>query len=686
MTIMILSSFSRAQGINIDQSALASSALSLYQNGSLYDEIAEYLNQNHEAIAQRQLRAIDQGENLRVFGGLNHVGLGFTRGFADFSIELRRDVAPDLFDDERWLVTDTFAIYLDASHVLGKLAQVEAIDLSEESLALFAGITFKRTFQHMHFADNYQEALAFNLDRLFFSFLKFRSKNFLDIAPGEFLKKEDSISLQAGGAASAPLTSGLAARVGALVKYQKMATTTIQGLLTEDASYEGEALRLSTEKSSLVKVGASAALITQFLGVLKATILSVDFEYSLEDVYKAYLSFSHEQSALLRGNSLVALEVDKVLRHKRSDLSILAPFLVTEERRKIENKALKYGILLFGGRKEAKTSHIQLTKDGKTKTFFRHNYLRASFRQNAFSKFFDIIVRSFLKASSIINNTESESDNVRIEYDSEKNLIKTREDLEFLESQERLSLNFVKEYYTYKYSKRTDDKVQDLMEEYSGSDPLVARRLREGDLMGPINFETNFSFGHNALSYFHNQSTTKVYGVIDQICKTKRKKGIFSFLARLLKTCERKLKRSYDTYEVEWRVADYDASDYQKCERAYAKTKKRLFRRSRRKRLFMKSCMQKIAQKSEVSRDRELPIWRFKDFANLLSKNIESKVYFYELFGLKNVHVHGEFSAKDRSGKDFVHYFREGHFTSTGLIQNTLKNDGLRSPASTNFH
>jgi hypothetical protein len=685
LSVLLGSPLLVASTIDIDQSALAAQSLSLYQDGSLYDEIADYLNQHHEEIAQRQLRAIDQGENLRVFGGLNHVGLGFTKGFADFSIQLRRDVAPDLFDDERWLVTDTFSIYLDASHVMGKLAEASAIDLSEESLALFAGITFKRTFEHMHFADNYQEALAFNLDRLFFSFLKFRSKNFLDIAPGEFLKKVDSISLQAGGAVSAPLTSGLAARVGALVKYQKMSTTSIQGILEGDASYEGESLRVSTEKSSLLRVGASAAVVAQFLGVLQATILSVDFEYSLEDVYKAYLSFGFDDRELLRGENEVSREVENVLQHKKSDLSVLAPFLVSEERRRIENKSLKYGIVFFGGKKEAKTSHIQLTKDGKTKTFFRHNYLRTTYRQNVFSRLFDIIVKSFLKANTIVNNSESESDKVRIEYDNEENLIKSQGDLEFSEEKEKLSLNFIKEYYTYKYSKRTAQKVQDLMEEYSGSDPLVARKLREGDLQGPINFETNFTFGHGALSYFHSLNTAQVYGVIDKVCKAKRKKGIFSLLARLLKTCERKLKRSYDAYEEEWRVADIDASIYQQCEVAYEKMRRRLGRRARRKRLFMKSCMQKIAQKSVAAREKELPIWRFKDFANLLSKNTDSKVHFYNLFGLSNVHVHGEFSAKDKGGKDFIHYFREGNFSGTGLIQNTLKNEGLRSPASTNY-
>ncbi len=684
LTLMTLFSSSiLASGIGIDKSALASSALELYHESSLYDEIADYFNQNQDAIAQRQLSIIDHGRNLRTFGGLNNVGLSFTKGFADFSIELRRDVAPDLFDSERWLVTDTFNLYLDAGHVLGKLAKADVIEMTEESLALFAGITFKREFQHVHFAANYQEAISFNLNKLFSSFLKFRSKNYLAIAPGEYLKKEDSISLQAGGLASAPLTSGLSARVGALIKYKKMKTTSIQGILTEDASYEGEALRISTEKSSLVNIGASAQLIAQFLGVLRATILSVDFDYSLEDISKTYLTFSHSNVELLKEDTQIAREVENILGHRRSDLQVLTPFIVSEERRRIENKSLRYGVVFFGGQKEAQTSHIQLIADQKQKSFFRHNFLRTKFREYYPSRLFSILVRSFFKVPTFVSKTETETDNVRIEYEAQRNLIISQEDLKFSENEERLSLNFVKEYQTYRYTQKTAKKVQDLLEEYSGSNPLIAAKLRDGELKAPISFQTNFSFGHNALTHFHKLSTSKVYEVIDNICYSSRKVGFFSFFLNLFSNCKGRMKRNYDAYLVEWKVNDYEAATYDKCAQTYKASAQA--QGPRREVLFMKLCMQKLAKKTIAQRDVELPLWRFKNFAHLLSTRIKSKVHFYDLFGHKNVHVHGEFSAIDTNGDEFINYFREGVFSGTGLIQNTLKNEGLRSPASTNY-
>jgi len=61
-------------------------------------------------------------------------------------------------------------------------------------MGLFGGVTFKRSYTYVHYADSYQHAVAFNLDKLFFSFLNFRSKNFLQIEKGELLKKEDTIS------------------------------------------------------------------------------------------------------------------------------------------------------------------------------------------------------------------------------------------------------------------------------------------------------------------------------------------------------------------------------------------------------------------------------------------------------------------------------------------------------------
>ena len=93
--------------------------IDISEESPLYQEITNYLDLHSDEIARRELDLVDQGRNLSIVGGMNHVGINFTKGFGTFSIELKREVAPDLFHDERWLVTDTFNIYIDLN--IGKI-------------------------------------------------------------------------------------------------------------------------------------------------------------------------------------------------------------------------------------------------------------------------------------------------------------------------------------------------------------------------------------------------------------------------------------------------------------------------------------------------------------------------------------------------------------------------------------
>ena len=300
---IVCMSASAFENFKVDEEKLASQSrlrgFDVSEESPLYDEILDYINTHSSNIAQRELDIIDQGRGLSVIGGMNHVGINFSKGFGTFSIELKREVAPDLFDDERWLVTDTFNIYIDASQVLNQLKSDEIIDISEKNLAAFAGLTFKRSYTQVHFAESYERALAFNLNKLFFSFRYFRDLNALNIEPQEFIKKEDSFSLQAGGVGTAPLTTGLGAHFGALLKYQTLSTMTLQGIADDEQTFDGERVRVSVEKEKSLNVGASAGLVADFMGILRMTLLRFDFQYELSETYKTYLSFSEDQLKII---------------------------------------------------------------------------------------------------------------------------------------------------------------------------------------------------------------------------------------------------------------------------------------------------------------------------------------------------------------------------------------------------
>ena len=656
--------------------------LDLTEESPLYREILGYLNANHQQIAQRQLREIDNG--LKAWGGLNHVGLSFSKGFGDFSIELKRQVAPDLFDDERWLVTDTFDIYIDASHVLSNLKDQEVIDISEKNLALFAGITFKRSYTHVHFADTYEKALGFNLDKLFFSFKNYQNANILNLAPSEFIKKEDSFSLQAGGLGSIPITSGLAAHVGALLTYQKLGITTVLGVSEEDASYQGERLRISSEKSKEVSAGVTAGLVADFLGLLQISLLKFDFSYGLKDSYKLYLSFSQNDLLFLKENPDVFSALTKTLKHQLGRKEVLLPYLVSEEQRRLETSKLKYSVLIYGGFKNIRTEHIDISKGGNIYTFFRHNYERSRYKENVFSRLFHVLMKAGTKLSSFINRDRFETDNVRVEYESSHNLIETKGDLVFNQEKSNLSLNFMRDFYAYKLRKKEKKRVLDLLDHFSGADPRLADQIEKGLVSRSVSFNTMFSMGGEALENFHNLSKSKVYKVFEESCEASRS-GLKSFFGRFLKTCERSLKKSYDLYQKERLYSNYTSALYISCERDLLSYKSKRRRTSaRRKRMFLESCLQKKAQKSVQKLVEEIPLWQLSFLMRNIHKRVPSKVHFYQLFGFKNVFVHGEFTGKNSQELSVNHHFREGLFKGLGTVSNSMKSLGLRAPANVN--
>lgn len=657
--------------------------LNLADDSPLYREILSYMDIHHQRIAERQLQEIAEGRGLKVWGDLNHVGLRFNRGFGSFNIELRRQVAPDLFDDERWLVTDTFDIQVDATQLLNCLKNEEVIDISESNLALFAGLTFKRKYTHVHFADSYEKALGFNLDKLFYGFQNFRSSESLRLAPDEFIKKEDSLGMQAGGLGSIPITTGLAAHVGALVTYQKLATVTLQGVSEGEQSFPGENLRLSREKTKEVKVGARAGLVADFLGLLQISLLTMDFSYSLTESYKQYIALSSgELDELEEANRMGLLK--SFLKHREVSSDELARYRVTEEQRKLETSRFKYQALLFGGKRDLKTEYIKLAKDGLESVFFRHHFEKESHRQNFFSRLFYEVIKRVTTLSSVINKAFYENEKVRVEYRHKRNLLQTKEDLILEEGRPTLSINFMKGLYSHKVSKRIRKKILNFLDHFSGADPLLAWQVENGQIKESVRFNTTMTLDEESLEHFHSLSAKRVYQIIDDSCKASRR-GVKGWLSGLLKVCERSLKKSFDQYDKERRSHDYDSLVYDSCKKDLKRYKRRKrWLSSRRKRSFMESCLQKKTMKSKSGAQKEIPVWQLARLMRNIHKRVPSKVHHYALFGFKNVHIHGQFSGPKSDGYEFDHYFREGIFKGTGVVSKSMKSLSLRAPASTN--
>lgn len=648
----------------------------------LYRQINQYLIENRLKIEERYLSNL---RNPSIWGGMNHIGLRFSKGFGDFSIELKRDVAPDLFSDDKWLVTDTFEVVVDATKLLSRLKNEEAIEISEQNLALFAGVSFRRKYTYMHFSDSYEMALGFNLDKLFSGHNSFKKGAYLDLGPDEFIKREDSFSLQAGGLGTIPLTSGIGAHFGALIKYQNLATATVQGVTLEDESYDGEKLRISAEKTKEFSVGAVTGVVADFFNILRLSLLKFEINYSLSESHKGYYSLSQQAIDEYKGNDHFHSNIQSLLSHKSYDKDLLKEFLVTEEERKTENLKTKYSLLLYGGHKQAETEQIDLTSQNQSKRFFRHNFSKSIYRDNIFSHLFSGVFKALLNLPMVVNQDEYRDDFLRVEYESEKDLVKSKEDLRVTEGEEKLSMNFKTSYFSYRLKKKPKEKLIKLLDHFSGVDPEIVARIERGELSHSVNFESIFSIGKDGLEHMHNLSYQDVYAIIDKSCDAQRKKGLFDFLKGLLKICERKLMRSYDRYNLERITKDYTNEAYELCSGDYQTYRKSKFWVSpRRKRLFFQSCMQQRLRKSEKEVQGELPIWRLATLMKDFQDQVPSKLHYYELFGYANMHVHGELSGENEHGQSFFHNFREGMFKGLGVVSNEKSRLGLRSPASAN--
>ena len=654
----------------------------LGEESPLFRQILDEFGTRYNDIANREIKIAEQGRNLMIIGGMNHIGINYTKSFVDFTVDLRRDVAPDLFDDKRYLVNDFFTISIDAQKLLGNLRNEGIIDMSETQYGAFAGVSFKREYKYVHLADTYQQALGFNLDKLFFSFLNFRNLKFFELEPYEFLTKEDQLSASIGGLIAAPIYGNISGAIGALAKFQTLSKVEIQSLGDQDPKAPGERFRISMEKEKSFTAGVSARVLADFMGIVRLTLLSYDFTYELSESYKVYLSFKEQDIETVKSDDRIAQEVRNALVKQKADLTILAPYLVSEERRREERKSSKYSLALLSGVKDQQTSAVQIAKDGVIKKFFRHNYSKMLGIQDIASWLLNAFMKTHLDLGVMVTKVVSDSQNFRMEYSSERNLVATQEDLVLSEEDDKLSLNFNKDYYTYKSTgwlgRGPRTKIVNLLGNYSGFDPLISDSVESEALVAPMRLSTVLSMGKGAVGHFNHLDVNTVYNLIDEVCSYESKSK-WSFFRSLFGGCKTKLQRSWDKYVLELRTDDFDHATYTAC---MIKVKRKFVLSSSKKRKMIEACMQLSKVKTSDRVERELPLWRLADFMQKMFEKSRHKQDMYNFFGVNNVFFHGSLNAKTQDGQDFQGYFREGNFKGTGLINNYLKESGIRAPAS----
>lgn len=648
------------KNFNIVDANILTSGLNqdLSKENPLYKKILDEFEHQYDMIGQRQAESALQGKDIFVGGGLNKIGIRYAKNFIDFKVNVERQLSPDLFHDERWIVRDMFTLEISASKLLSRLSDEGSIEIGEKQYAMFAGLSFKRQYTWIHFANSYNDGLTKNFQKLFLPFVAFANKSYLQLPEQEILRKEDSLTFSAGAIGSMPVYGPLWASAGALAQYKRLAMVQFQSVTEKERVKDNEVLRMQVEKNIGAEVGVRASLQIDFLKILRFTLLSYDFSYSYEHSYKTHLSFTEDDLDTIQRSEELNSEVKKGMRFGQMNIKLFPGMVLAQEESRKATLKSKYMILLIGGMRDQATTHIQIKMGDKLNTFFRHNFEKLYFVQNFWSRILGSVFKSLLGLDSLVNKTLADIRRLEIEYKSEENLIESKNKHSI--KKDNFSMQIERVFRSGKLNKLTQKHAVNILETYGGVDPIVWNLLRNQQLKGPISMSGKYIIKKEGLDHFNKMSYKNVYSSIKEVCG--------SFWCRLY------LEKSFDRYWKELSHRTYKNKLYKAC-----KPKFKLFQSARKRRYLWESCIQKRTKLSMEEKMKTIPLWRLKNFVQRLSEKTNSKIDLYSFFGLSNVFLHGSFKALDENDREFVSYFREGQFKGLGLVDGHLIENGLKS-------
>lgn len=637
---------------------------------NIYGQILSSYNSTYDSIGSRLAKDAANG----FFGGINMIGWRHANEFSNFKVSFNRSIAPSLFQEDKFIVSDEMIVEIDASKFLKKMADEDIINISDQNLAAFAGLAFKRTMRFNHFASSVEDGLQTNFDKLFFMFKYFNGDKFHKLSPYDFLIKEDSFTVNAGAMATVPIYTYGAIGAGVLYKYEKKSKVSIQKIGPLDEAEENENIRLTVEDTRGTSAGANVTLVVDFFKLLQMTLLSYDFEYTYSKTYKTYLSLYDED---LRNTDKMS-KVKNLLRFKSFDPVIFANNIKSKELRQKEIQKSRYLAFIFGGVKNSQTEYTEIVKDGKLRKFFTHNYEKLRYRENFFSKILTSILGKLIGYDQLAARTEVNSKAVEISYEADLDLLKSKRDYNIF-NKNVFTMGFESKIRvnqkTRLNAKKIESKMRQAIAQRSNSYSKFKKAFDTTNISAPSEFTSQIMLDNSNVQKFMKLSASSVFSKFKSVCRGKSK-GLFGKLRSLFSSCRRRLYGNYNSFLKEWTTTNYDGNVYKKCKRKYRW--RYLFRRSKRTAMIQK-CMEISYKKKRNIQMLELPLWKFKDVANNMNNyivDVRDLNYFFGSFSNK-----GSFSAMLNENTPYKSYYSEGSDKQNILTQFKVNNQ-LRSPAS----
>ncbi|MEI8348007.1 MAG: hypothetical protein WCG27_11110, partial [Pseudomonadota bacterium] len=364
-------------------------------------------------------------------------------------------------------------------------------------------------------------------------------------------------------------------------------------------------------------------------------------------------------------------EVGKVLRGSWGNPVVLAPYIVSEEKRIAETITSKYMVLLMGGRMSQQTEEVQVAKEGVLKSFFHHNYANISFVENPLSWLFAAFLKSVLKLDWNPSVLASEAKYVHIEYESVRDLIKNQQTYVInrspgdtpVEDYNNIMISLRGEYYARKttgwLNSKFKDRAMEWMDGYPDIPQTIKDNVKSNYLRGPLRISTKFDFKNEGMAFFHQLTVEQAAAIILHICD---EYPLYNFLAP-----------PKQIFEASNGPRAICLSSIQKKYVAYHK-----------------ELIKQLAAQHTEDPLMVVPLWKLKDFVRNLFLYAKHKEYIDQFFGVDNIMFVGSIEAKTKDGKDFQTYFGGGRFIGPGLAESyvnqrssgTSAGQILRVPAS----
>lgn len=594
----------------------------------LLDEIYGILQGDYENIGMDQTRTLI--ENHSMGGGVqNFSGFTWYKPMLNYNISANREVAPDL-ESDKWIVHDTFTIYINASTLLKNFRDQDLIEITDTAIGAFAGVTFTRRYHYYHFAKDYLDGISKDYSKLFLSFRKFQTKKLEYISPYEVIKKTDSFSYNAGGIVKAPVGNGMQVEAGVLTKKSLEQEVSIQALGREDNKVLDEKVRISSQKEVKKMTGAHLSLQYDFFNLLKVSLLSYDLDYEFSESSKLYLSLFNQDLAQLKEKSARTSELKKILKGSHS-VRLWQDNIVSQEMRSSQNLNSKFSFFLLGNMKKRATEQIKIIKGNIEKVFFKNYAESKKYTESLFSRIFGQIIQRIFNFNSQVRNSTEVRKSMKIEYEHLKYLKPTE-----VENEQQFSLEFEQNFLVDKthrwYHKRKLKKALSYTERMTTLYGKLKNKIKNKELRGPIKIRSTLQVGAKGIDYFNQLPVEKILGQIRNACNYKGKKYKRQYRGgHLRKTmtssykCFSRLSKKYHKY------------------RAY------------------------------LDDTQIIKLNYLKEFLGAYYERIRSIKTIIPLFGSENTFLHGNISASTHNNLGFQTFFKYGNFNGGGVI-NSFKN------------